>query len=108
MTDTKVAGSRDSQQRSPIQAVLPWAVALIGLAVPMVGGHLAGWPIAVGWFVVLLVLGLVRPVQNADRPTRVASGVGALVLLVVFIPLGGLYLLPAAIIWTVLAYREPR
>jgi hypothetical protein len=108
MTDTKVVGSRDIHQRSPNLTVLPWAVALIGLAVPMVGGRLAGWPIAVGWLVVLVVVGLVRPVQNADRSNRVASGLGALVLLVVFIPLGGLYLLPAAITWTALAYREPR
>jgi hypothetical protein len=91
---------------SSIASALSWVVALVGLAVPMVGGNFVGWPIVVGWLVVLLSLWLTRPLKRADRPTRFAGGVGAVVGLVVLIPLGGFYLLPAAITWLALVYLE--
>lgn len=86
--------------------VLPWLAAVVGLAVPLVAGNFAGWPYVVGWLAVLALLWVARPLQKADRPTRLRTSVAALVVLVLLIPLGSFYLLPAAILWLALIYFE--
>ncbi len=83
-------------------SALPWAVALVGLAVPMVGSGFIGWPFEVGWLVLLLLLWWVRPLGGADRTTRLVAGIGAVVALALLSTLGGLYLIPAVIVWLVL------
>jgi hypothetical protein len=86
---------------------LPWALALVGLAVPMIGSGFTGWPFVVGWLMVMLVIWWVRPLGGADRTARLALGafvVGVLVLLSTF---GGFYLIPAVLVWLVLAAMEP-
>jgi hypothetical protein len=87
---------------------IPWTLALIGLAVPMVGSGFIGWPFVAGWLVFLLLLGWVRPLGGADRATRVGVGVGSLVGLAALGTVGGFYLIPAVIAWLVLAMRETR
>jgi hypothetical protein len=87
---------------------IPWALALIGLAVPMVGSGFIGWPFVVGWLVLLLLLAWVRPLGGADRATRLGVGVGSLVGLAALGTVGGFYLIPAVIAWLVLVTRETR
>jgi hypothetical protein len=93
--------------RSPrLLIALPWLAAVVGLAVPLVAGNFAGWPYVVGWLAVLAYLWVAHPLRNADRPTRLRTAVAALVVLVLLIPLGSFYLLPAAILWLALIYFE--
>lgn len=54
---------------------LPWLLALIGLAVPMIGSGFIGWPFVLGWLVVIGVIWWVRPLGDADRTTRLGAGV---------------------------------
>ena len=69
----------------------------------MVGSGFIGWPFVVGWLVLLLLLWWVRPLGEADRTTRLVAGIGSVVALVLLSTLGGLYLIPAVIVWLVLA-----
>jgi hypothetical protein len=87
-------------------SALPWLIALIGLAVPLVGGGGAGWPYVVGWLVVLGVLLVVKPLRLADHRDRVQWALIAAVLLIVpGLVVGGLYLLPAALLWLAIELR---
>jgi hypothetical protein len=87
---------------------LPWVLALVGLAVPMVGSGFIGWPFVVGWLVVLALLWWVRPLSAADRTTRLATGLGAIVVLALLGTLGGFYLVPAVVAWLVLVALDGR
>ena len=86
---------------------LPWVLALVGLAVPMVGSGFIGWPFVVGWLVVMLLVSWVRPLGGADRPARLGVGVMAVGLLVLLGTLGGWYLIPALVAWIVLVAMTP-
>jgi len=86
---------------------LPWAVALVGLAVPMIGSGFIGWPFVVGWLVLMLVIWWVRPLGGTDRTARLAVGVFVVGVLALLGTLGGLYLIPAVLAWLVLAATEP-
>lgn len=84
--------------------MLPWAAALVGLAVPLIGGGGAGWAYVVGWLVVLGLAGLLRPLRLARRQDQIGWAAATTGLLVVpgFI-VGGLYLVPAALVWLMIA-----
>jgi hypothetical protein len=86
----------------------PWVLAVVGLAVPMVGSGFIGWPFVVGWLVVLIVLWWIRPLRRADRTTRIACGVGALLALALVLSVGGFYLMPAVIAWLALVAIDGR
>jgi hypothetical protein len=86
---------------------LPWALALVGLAVPMIGSGFIGWPLVVGWLVPMLVIWWVRPLGAADRTTRLAVGVFVVAVLALLGTLGGFYLIPAVLVWLVLVATEP-
>lgn len=85
---------------------LPWVLALVGLAVPMIGSGFIGWPLVVGWLGLMTAIWWVRPLGDADRPARLAVGLLVLVLLVGLATLGGLYLMPSVIAWLVLVATE--
>jgi hypothetical protein len=86
---------------------LPWAIALAGLAMPMVGSGFIGWPFVVGWLVVILLVRWVRPLGGADRTARLAFGILAVGFLAVLGTLGGFYLIPAVVAWVVLVAMTP-
>jgi hypothetical protein len=86
-------------------SVLPWVLALVGLAVPMIGSGFIGWPFVVGWLVLLVLLWWIRPLADADRKSRIVAGIGTLLMLAVLSTLGGLYLLPAVAAWLLLVAR---
>jgi hypothetical protein len=85
---------------------LPWVLALVGLAVPMLGSGFIGWPFVAGWLVILALLWWIEPMGGADRTARLAAGAAAVVLLVALGTLGGFYLVPAAIAWLALVAAE--
>ena len=87
--------------------LLPWILALAGLAVPMVGGGFVGWPFVVGWLVVLLLVWWVRPLGGASRAVRLGTGVGVCGLLALLGTVGGFYLIPAVLAWIALTASQP-
>jgi hypothetical protein len=91
-----------------VMSALPWGLAVVGLALPMVGSGFIGWPFVVGWLVLLTMLWWIRPLRGADRTTRVVCGVRALVALALLLNLGGFYLMPAVIAWLALVAVEGR
>jgi hypothetical protein len=91
----------------PNLSSLPWLIALAGLALPMIGSGFIGWPIVVGWLVLLLLVWWVRPIGGADRRARIVTGILAIGVLAVLATLGGLYLIPAVIAWLVLVATSP-
>ena len=86
---------------------LPWVLALVGLAVPIVGSGFIGWRFVVGWLVLVLVIWRVRPLGGADRTARLAVGVFVVGVLALLSTLGGFYLVPAVLVWLVLVATEP-
>ncbi len=74
----------------------------------MIGSGFVGWPIVVGWIVVLVLLLVLRPLRLADRPTRLTASIASLIVLPVLGTLGGFYLMPAALVWLMLTVREGR
>jgi hypothetical protein len=93
-----------------LTSALPWLIALIGLAVPLVGGGGAGWPYVVGWLIVLGALFVTKPIRRADRQDRIRWALIAAVLSVVpGLVFGGIYLLPAVLTWLLieLPYGPP-
>ena len=94
--------------RPTLISAVPWLVALIGLAVPLVGGGGAGWVYVVGWLVVLVGIFLLKPIRFADRRDRIFSAaITAAVLVVPGLIVGGLYLVPAALAWLVIEINVP-
>jgi hypothetical protein len=93
-------------------SLLPWVLALVGLAVPMIGSGFIGWPFVVGWLVLLVLLWWIRPLADADRASQIVTGIGALLALALLSTFGGFYLMPAVIVWLILVARrhepEPR
>ena len=86
--------------------ILPWLVAFVGLASPLIAGSGAGWPYVVGWLVVLGLLAWVMPLDGADRRHRIQLALIVILLLVVpGFAVGGFYLLPAALVWLALAAK---
>ncbi len=87
-------------------SVLPWVLALVGLAVPMIGSGFIGWQFVVGWLVLLALLWWTRPLADADRMSRIVAGIGALLVPALLSTFGGLYLMPAVAAWLVLVARS--
>ncbi len=81
-------------------------MALLGLAVPMIGSGFIGWPFVVGWLLLFLLLWWIRPLAGADRTTRLVAGSGAIVALALLSTFGGFYLIPAVIVWLAIAARR--
>jgi hypothetical protein len=79
--------------------ILPWILALIGLAIPMIGSGFISWPFALGWLAVLVAIWLVRPVDGVDSFTRRSLALGAVLILLITGSMGGWYLLPALVAW---------
>jgi hypothetical protein len=98
-------GSRAPYRRWLSQ--LPWVLAVLGLAIPMIGSGFIGWPLAVGWSVLLVALWWVRPLGGVDRFTRIGIGLAAIGMLVVLTFEGGLYLIPAAVAWLWISLATP-
>ena len=86
---------------------LPWLLAVIGLAVPMIGSGFIGWPFVVGWLVLIAVLWWARPLGGADRTTRLGAGALALACLALLSTLGGFYLIPSVVAWIALVAATP-
>ena len=85
---------------------LPWLLAMIGLAVPMIGGRFIGWPFVAGWFVLLVFVRWLRPSGVASRAARLGAGVLLIGLLALLGTVGGFYLVPSVVAWMALVAWE--
>jgi hypothetical protein len=87
--------------------LVPWLLAIAGLAIPLVGSGFMGWLIVLGW---LLALGLVWLVGGDMVPTRGARIVaGSVMLTVLLVPgawYGGWWLIPALLTWLVIEIAD--
>jgi hypothetical protein len=87
-------------------STIPWMLAVVGLAVPLVVGGFAGWPYAVGWAIAVGAFALARHRSDMVRE----FGRPALLLPVLFVLglVGGWYLIPADIAWWLIETRDRR
>ena len=87
---------------------LPWLLALVGLAIPLVGSGFVVWPFVTGWLVTLALLWIFgRPALPGRRSLRIALAVGTLPLLFLAAWEGGWWLIPANIAWLVIEVASP-
>ena len=86
--------------------MLPWLLALVGLAVPLVWSGFGLWPSIVAW---LIALGLVWVVGRGQPRTR-RERIGFALVLVPFLFLagweGGWWLIPADLAWLVIEVAD--
>lgn len=86
--------------------VLPWLLALVGLAVPLVGSGFALWlPIGV-WLALLAAAWLARARIRTTREQQIAGAIALLPVLVLLGFEGGWWLIPADLAWLALAIAE--
>lgn len=89
--------------------VVPWLIALVGLAIPLVGTNFALWQLVGLWLLVLIAVWLVgRVMGQRDRALRVGLAIGFLPLLFLLAWEGGWWLIPADIAWLVVEWRDRR
>jgi hypothetical protein len=91
---------------------VPWSLALVGLAIPLVGSGFVGWEVVVIWLAFLSFAWLFGRRLLATRAQRIITALVALpVLLVPLAWWGGWWLIPADLAWLVIEVldqpREP-
>lgn len=99
LTSGTMASSRSVRGRA---LLVPWLLALVGLAIPLVATEFATSPIVALWLLALAALWLAKPLSRASQVQRVALAFASLPLLVLTATLFGLYLIPAALAWLVI------
>ena len=95
-----------AEKRTMNLRMLPWLLALVGLAVPLVGSGFALWLSIVAW---LIALGLVWVVGRGLPQTRRGQIGFALVLLPFLFTTGyegGWWLIPADLAWLVIQVAD--
>jgi len=85
---------------------LPWLVALIALAIPLIGAGFAGWPLVLAWLVVLAVIFTLSRSIVATASQQIGAALLVLPLLFVLGWEGGWWLIPADLTWLALEVRE--
>jgi hypothetical protein len=96
------------EMRPGIHAV-PWVLALIGLAIPLVGSGFALLFIISIWLVILALVWFAgRPMLAATGASPIAFAIGLLPLLVLLAWEGGWWLIPADLAWLVVAFADHR
>lgn len=81
---------------------VPLALAVLGIAVPLVGSDFKVWQLSVVWLLVLLVVVVAMHRARPPRSTRVFAGLAALPVLFLLGWEGGWWLIPAVVAGVVL------
>lgn len=76
---------------------LPLVLAILGIAVPLVGSGFTVWGLAVIWAVVISVVILGTRLANLAPPIRVFAGLVALTMLFLVAYEGGWWFIPAVL-----------
>lgn len=88
--------------------VLPWLLALVGLAIPLVATGFAVWLLVTVWLLVLAAFWLFGRVMGPrDRKLRLGFAIGFLPLLFLLGWEGGWWLLPADFAWLLIEWLNP-
>ena len=91
--------------RLSLRAV-PWLLALVGLAIPMIGSGFIGWPFAALWLVVLALAWIVGRRDPGTRELRLTTAVVLLPVLFLLGWEGGWWLIPADLAWLVIEFVD--
>ena len=91
--------------RLSLRAV-PWLLALVGLAIPMIGSGFIGWPFAALWLVVLALAWIVGRRDPGTRELRMTTAVVLLPVLFLLGWEGGWWLIPADLAWLVIEFVD--
>jgi hypothetical protein len=86
--------------------LVPWLLALVGLAIPLVGSGFALWLPICGWLVALFVVWLVGGQFGTTRQQRIGTAVILLPILVLAGFEGGWWLIPADLAWLVIEIAD--
>jgi hypothetical protein len=88
---------------------VPWLLALVGLAIPLVGDGFALWFLIANWLVVLALIWLVgRVAPPRSRAASIAIAVGLLPVLFLLAWEGGWWLIPADLAWLTIEVADRR
>ena len=86
---------------------IPWLLALVGLAIPLVATGFVIWRLVALWLAILaLVWSLGRAGLARDRTLRVTLAVALLPVLFLLAFEGGWWLIPADIAWLVIELAD--
>jgi peptidoglycan biosynthesis protein MviN/MurJ (putative lipid II flippase) len=88
--------------------LLPWVLAIAGLALPLVGSGLALWAPIAGWVAALVAFWVLGRSIESTRTQRLRLGVVLLPILFLAAFEGGWWLIPADLAWIAVewAHRE--
>ena len=78
---------------------VPWLLALLALAVPLIGSGFAVWPVVTAWLVILGLVWLFGRHLRMTRAQRIVTAVVALPVLFLLAFEGGWWLIPADLTW---------
>ena len=78
---------------------IPWLLALLGLAIPLVGTGFVVWPVVAIWLVVLGFVWLFGRHLLMTRTQRIITALVALPVLFLLAFEGGWWLIPADLAW---------
>jgi len=94
----------------PSVRLVPWLLALMGLAILLVAGGFVVWPLIAVWLAVLaLIWGVGRTgLVLVSRTSRVALALGLLPVLFVLGAEFGLWLIPADLAWLAIELADRR
>jgi hypothetical protein len=88
---------------------VPWLLALVGLAIPLVGDGFVLWLLVATWLVVLALIWLVgRVAPPRSRAASIAIAVGLLPVLLLLAWEGGWWLIPADLAWLTITVADRR
>jgi hypothetical protein len=88
---------------------LPWLLALVGLAVPLVGDGFVLWRPIATWLVILALIWLVgRVAPPRSRAASIALAIGLLPVLLLLAWEGGWWLIPADLAWLAITVADRR
>jgi O-antigen ligase len=79
--------------------IVPWLIAVAGLAVPLVASGFTVWPLTLVWLAVLALVWLVGPSMVPTRTLRIVAAVVLLPVLFLLAFEGGWWLIPADLVW---------
>jgi hypothetical protein len=91
--------------RVSVRAV-PWLLALVGLAIPMIGSGFIGWPLVALWLAILAVVWIVGRRDPGTRELRMTTAVVTLPFLFLLGWEGGWWLIPADLAWLVIEFVD--
>jgi len=90
-------------------AALPWILAVVGVAIPLVGTGFVVWPLTLAWLLLVAVAWtLGRAVLPGRRSQRIAIAIVLLPVLFLLAFEGGWWLIPAVLAWIGVELIEQR